>query len=243
MLTDRRVELERRSARARQQKLLPREFGEFIARLAAWDWFMTITFRNWRRVWEPSSGRMLRVPEFNESTRPQIVKCDEERTRYEPDPRLNSWRPTSRSRPSAGPPVPDHALALVRDFLSDLETRACARIGFVIAEEFGRLGRVHSHLLITGVSSLRRDNTWEEAFKRFGRTTIEPFDPERAAAFYTAKYAAKQLGGLHFGGVVGGIDLTAIEHRPPTPGGGVDVTRSADLPRNYFRNTLRTWHR
>jgi hypothetical protein len=48
-------------------------------------------------------------------------------------------------------------------------------IGWVIAEEFGRLGgRWHVHLLIRGATQLRRAKWWRRAFIRFGRARIEP---------------------------------------------------------------------
>lgn len=60
-------------------------------------------------------------------------------------------------------------------FYFDIRTAATAAIGWVIAEEFGRLGgRWHVHLLIKGVHKLRRKKWWRRAFFRFGRTRIEP---------------------------------------------------------------------
>lgn len=52
---------------------------------------------------------------------------------------------------------------------------ATRAIGWVIAEEFGRIGgRWHVHILIRGASHLRRKKWWRRAFRRFGRTRIEP---------------------------------------------------------------------
>lgn len=51
---------------------------------------------------------------------------------------------------------------------------ATTAIGWVIAEEFGRVGgRWHVHLLVTGVTHLRRKKWWKRAFVRFGRSRIE----------------------------------------------------------------------
>ena len=104
-----------------------------------------------------------------------------------------------------GPPAPDLALARISEYF-DLVQRATSKpVGWVIGEEFGKLGgRYHCHALVTGVADQHRKFWWAEAFRRFGRTRIEPFDPQRAATFYAAKYAAKQLGGLHFGGTLAG---------------------------------------
>ena len=52
---------------------------------------------------------------------------------------------------------------------------ATAAIGWVVAEEFGRAGgRWHVHLLVRGVQHLRRKKWWKRAFRRFGRSRIEP---------------------------------------------------------------------
>lgn len=229
MLTDHRYEQERRAARIRQRHLLPTAFGNFIAQLAEWDWFSTISFRDLHRDIERRKiGVRLRYPGYS------LLKSD---------PRLKSWRPSSRwFRP--GPLVPDWALAQVLEYMSWLQEQAGQPIGYVIGEEFGRLGgRYHCHCLIVGVGHLRRRRAWAEAFERFGRTKISPFDPKQAAAFYTAKYAAKQLGGLHFGGTLAGVDLSALENRPPAPGGSREIVKSAEVPTEFFHLILRRWHR
>ena len=60
-------------------------------------------------------------------------------------------------------------------FYYDMRILATQTIGWVIAEEFGRLGgRWHVHLLIRGVQRIRRSKWWKRAFVRFGRTRIEP---------------------------------------------------------------------
>ncbi|MGC1838174.1 MAG: hypothetical protein WA674_07515 [Candidatus Acidiferrales bacterium] len=60
-------------------------------------------------------------------------------------------------------------------FFYDVRTIATATIGWVIAEEFGRVGgRWHVHLLVRGVQSVRRKRWWKRAFTRFGRSRILP---------------------------------------------------------------------
>jgi hypothetical protein len=66
-------------------------------------------------------------------------------------------------------------LRIFDDRLQVVRTIATRAIGWVIAEEFGRLGgRWHVHLLVRGVTHLRRRRWWRRAFKRFGRARIEP---------------------------------------------------------------------
>jgi hypothetical protein len=116
-------------------------------------------------------------------------------------------------------------------------------IGWIIAEEFGRLGgRWHCHILVAGVSGLHRKFCWLEARRRFGYTRIEPFNPSRGAAFYAAKYAGRTLGEIHFGGTLAGIDLSKCEESSAV-GGGHDVAVSVALPKLHFRMTSPRWHR
>jgi hypothetical protein len=59
-------------------------------------------------------------------------------------------------------------------FEYDIRKIATNAIGWVIAEEFGRVGgRWHLHILIRGVQHVRRKKWWRRAFIRFGRNRIE----------------------------------------------------------------------
>ncbi len=190
--------------RQRSRAALPRPFGDFLARLAPWSWFINpITFRG-------------------------------------------------------DAPCSDAAMKTIAEWLADIQAHAGASdVGWVFAEEFGALGgRWHAHGLISGVSRLERRFWWQEAFRRFGRTRIEPFDPGRAGAFYAAKYAAKTLGKIHFGGTLSGVELSRVvrvegrrawddsfavssepshTHAVALPSAGVEKT--------FFRLGLRRWHR
>lgn len=155
-------------------------------------------------------------------------------------------------------PCSDAAMKAIAEWLADIQAQAGAiDVGWVIAEEFGALGgRWHAHGLISGVSRLQRKFWWREAFRRFGRTRIEPFDPERAGAFYAAKYAAKALGKIHFGGTLSGVQLSRVVRvdgrrvwdesfagsSMPSRTHGVTLP-SANLERTFFRLGLRRWHR
>jgi len=204
MLSERRLELERRGFIRQERRLLPVAFGLFIAGLAAWDWFVNpITFRD--------------------------------RSHY------------------VGAPSQESAMREIVKWLADIETEAGRPIGWVIAEEFGRVGgRFHCHGLVAGVAHLRRKFWWHEAYRRFGRTKIEPFDAERGAAFYAAKYAAKALGEIHFGGVLGDAgesripdsefwlrrDGELVERKV-----GVEIVRSAPVAKEFYHSGVSRWHR
>jgi hypothetical protein len=191
-------------ARQQARAALPQAFGDFLAGLAAWSWFINpITF-------------------------------------------------------GGDAPCSDAAMKGITEWLADIQALAGAtEVGWVIAEEFGALGgRWHAHGLVCGVSQLDRRFWWAEAFRRFGRTRIEPFDCTRAGAFYAAKYAAKALGEIHFGGTLAGMELSRIVHQngkrlwgdslsissAPSRTHGV-AAPSADVERTFFRMGLRRWHR
>jgi hypothetical protein len=147
-------------------------------------------------------------------------------------------------------PCSDAAIKVIEEWLADLDAHAGKPIGWLIAEEFGALGeRWHCHGLVAGVSHLHRKFWWAEAFRRFGRTKIAPFDPSRAGAFYAAKYAAKALGNIHFGGTLAGVELSRAMRKNGGPRSWADslakssdpshthalVVSSASLPKEFFR--------
>jgi hypothetical protein len=204
MLVDHARRQEHWAGRKRGREGVARAYGEYIASLAPWDWFLNpISFRE--------------------------------------------------GYSKAGPPAPDVAVKGIVEWFGDIQKQAGSPIGWMLGEEFGKLGgRYHCHGLITGVKELRRDFWWREAFRRFGRTRIEPFDPERGAAFYAAKYAAKQLGAVRLGGTLAGKNLDAPGQPPTdfrlggelvTPKRGLEVAPSADLGADFFRLGLGGWHR
>jgi hypothetical protein len=80
-------------------------------------------------------------------------------------------------------------------FVRDLEKAAGVPIFWFRADEIGpNGGRFHIHALVGNVENLRR-MTWVDCWDRLaGWARILPFDAKRGAAYYTAKYVAKQCG-------------------------------------------------
>lgn len=237
---------ERWAARQRSRARLPEEYGNFLASLAPRSWFINpISFRDdWRNAHRPKDE------DWDGFVNSQ--------TKFWP--RMRSIRSPIRPRlpvPQPGPPCSDEGLLYIGEFLADIEAAAGTPVGWVIAEEFGRLGgRWHAHGLVSGVSRLSREFWWREAFRRFGRTRIEPFDPKRAACFYAAKYAAKALGEIHVGGNLSGVELSRVvlengcrswddslaDRSEPTHTHSV-LLPSATVERTFFRLGLPQWHR
>jgi len=145
--------------------------------------------------------------------------------------------------PESGPPVPELALIRIIDYLLLIQRHAGKQIGWVIAEQFGRLGgRYHCHVLVTGVRRLSRDFWRREANRRFGYTRIEVFNPARGAVYYSAKYEGRFPGQIHFGGTLGGIDLSMCVESS-VEGGGQDVAVSEPLPKDHYHMCLPRRHR
>lgn len=230
LLPDRVGDAERKQRDFDRRQALAKVFGDWVANsLGPWDWFVNpISFRDRHPDLErnPKTGKPRAYRSISHVGNHRI---------FVDDPRLKGWKPDFRGRRNPGPPVPDKALAEIKDFLFEMQEAAEQPIRAMIAEEFGGIGgRYHGHLLIAGVAHLRRDVWWEKAFERFGRTKISQFDPALGGAFYAAKYASKQLGALHFIGPSPGGQLAAIIE-PGHAIGREDVLRSAEMSREEFR--------
>jgi hypothetical protein len=219
--------LERREARK-----LPLAFGIFVADLARWDWFVNpLTVRE-------DAAALHR-------SRPNIFLRAGNLALCEPDPRIKNYRPLSRYT-FANTPNANATVARIRNWLHEIELAAGQPIGWILAEEFGRIGgRWHCHLLISGVSQLHRDHWQETACCRFGYTRIERFDPARAGTFYLAKSTSKSAGTIHFGGTLRGRDLTRIEQKASVVPAveHPQIATSAELPKSSFGRGIPRWHR
>lgn len=231
-LPDRAEKAERKQRDFERRQALAKSFGNWVAdSLGPWDWFINpISFRDRHPDLErnPHTGELRNYGAVCRIGPLSVLVAD---------PRLKSWQPDRRGRRDPGPPVPDKALAEIKDFLLKLQQEAKQPIRWMIAEEFGNIGgRYHCHALIAGVAHLRRDRWWEKAFEQFGRTKILPFDPSKGGVFYAAKYAAKQIGALHFGGPAPGAEFVAAVSPGPEVGAS-DLVRSAEMSREDIRRS------
>jgi hypothetical protein len=230
LLPDRARNVEREQRDYLRRRELADEFGSWIAySLGPWDWFINpVTFRD-------RHPDLERNPKTGEKRSYRVIKQVGPVKILVDDPRLKGWKPQSRGCQCPGPPVPDKALVELKDWLLELQEAADRPIRWMIGEEFGDIeARYHCHLLVAGVAHLRRDEWWQKAFDQFGRTQILPFDPEKGGAFYAAKYAAKKLGALHFGGPLPDAEFSALLSPPPQIG-RLSATPSAQMPREQFR--------
>ena len=214
----------------RERRKVACAYGRFLASLAPWHWFINpLTMRD-----RDFHGRLEDRDELRREG--NLAGCAADQRRADCDPSSRYFR-------ADRPPSAQAALWRVKNWLTDVEKAAGNPIGWMLAEEFGRLGgRWHCHALVAGVARLPRKFWLLEAFRRFGYTRIERFDPARGAAFYAAKYAGRSLGEIHFGGTLAGVDLSRCE-QSRSVGGGRDVVESAPLPGRNFHTCLPRWHR
>jgi len=88
-------------------------------------------------------------------------------------------------------PSPDRCLYHTRRWIENLPGRS---YGYFVAVERGRGGRVHSHglLAIPRGCSPKRKSIWHSWKNHYGRSRVLPYDPDRGAAYYVAKYITKE---------------------------------------------------
>jgi len=119
LLPDRADDVERKQRDLVRRQSLATAFGDWIAKsLGPWDWFMNpITFRD-------RHPDLERNPKIGEPRNYRATSSIGPIKLFVPDPRLKGWKPDFRGRCNPGPPVPDKALAEIKDFLLDLQEAA-----------------------------------------------------------------------------------------------------------------------
>lgn len=215
MLKDYRNDSERRAARFRPQRRITISYSQFLAGLATWSWFVTLTFRD--------SALVIRRQDSFEPIAP--------------------WGAQSRLIQDITYAQRDLALAKVTDFLTELQRAARTPVGWVLVEGRGDFGRMHLHGLVCAVSHLNRD-AWEaEAERRFGSARFFRYDPSRPAARYISQHVEREDAGLFFGGVLRGTDLSRSELASRPTLHGSEIANSVELPAAFFHATLQRRHR
>ena len=144
-----------------------RSLADRLTGLASWDWFINpLTIRD-----GDNDDKSVR--------RPRTLMQFGRYSLCEPDPRIERYRPSTRYR-SPGRPCPYVPVAWIESWLTDIKVASGRPVGWVLSEEFGRIGgRWRCHLLVSGVSHLDREYWCAEARRRFGYTRIEVYDPGR----------------------------------------------------------------
>jgi len=88
-------------------------------------------------------------------------------------------------------PSPDRCLYHTRRWVEHIPGPPT---GYFIAVERGFGGRIHSHglLRLADVPTPKRKSLWASWRGLYGRCAVLPYDSERGAAYYVAKYITKE---------------------------------------------------
>jgi hypothetical protein len=68
-----------------------------------------------------------------------------------------------------------------------------SNIDYFIAIEPHKSGTYHVHTLMNGCAGVSDEALWEDWFKKYGRNTVEIYDPQLGASHYLTKYIVKDL--------------------------------------------------
>ncbi len=116
-----------------------------------------------------------------------------------------------------------------------------SRIDFIRADQLGTLnGRLHLHAILSGdgLAEYPRTEIWQWLYDRSGFNRVLPF--ERGAAYYISRYIGRDVCRCDWQMNIGNRPYI---RRRRVGGGGQDVALSPALSKNYFRLSLRRWHR
>ena len=150
----------------------PDTYGDGLSELAMWTHWATFTWRPRSVMMQTTNGAHL------------IRRFDQHET---------SPRTTSRKQ------VDPISMPAVRRAVG----RYCLKLKpaaiWWATEEGGRFGRHHVHALMRLTpNQLRYKNPWSQAFRWFGRSEVEEYDPEKGASHYVSKYVTKELADFDF---------------------------------------------
>ena len=124
-----------------------------------------------------------------------------------------TWTFDERFGPTG--PSPDRCLYHTRRWVEHVPG---APVGYFVAVERGTGGRVHSHGLLRlpdGFTPSRK-SLWGSWRDRYGRSRVLPYDRERGAAYYVAKYITKEPLGWDVGGLSGTpVDVSPVHWDAP----------------------------
>jgi hypothetical protein len=136
-----------------------------------------------------------------------------------------------------GRPKADFAHHLFDRFVSHLESELGSRVDYVVADQLGSInGRFHQHAILAapGLDTYPRTEIWQWLKERAGWSRILPF--ERGAAYYISRYIGRDANRCEWFPRIG-EEPQAIDRSADI--GRMNVVQSADLPRHFFKQSLR----
>ena len=137
----------------------------------------------------------------------------------------------------AGRPKADFAHHLFDRFISHLESELLSRVDYVVADQLGSInGRFHQHAILSahGLDRYPRTEIWSWLKERAGWSRILPF--EQGAAFYISRYIGRDANRCDWYPRVG-EEPSALQSSAEI--GRFNIVHSADLPRNFFKQSYK----
>ncbi len=137
----------------------------------------------------------------------------------------------------AGRPKADFAHHLFDRLVLHLERELPSRVDYVVADQLGSInGRFHQHAILAalGLDTYSRKEIWSWLKPRAGWSRILPF--EHGAAYYISRYIGRDANRCDWYPRVGEQEL-----RPQSTAqvGRLNIVKSADLPREFFKQSYK----
>jgi len=137
----------------------------------------------------------------------------------------------------AGRPKADFAHHLFDKLILHLEHELGSRLDYVVADQLGFInGRFHQHAILSGVGldTYPRKEIWKWLKPRAGWSRILPF--LHGASYYISRYIGRDANRCEWFPRIGGGPqaMVSSDHI-----GRVNIARSADLPRHFFKQSFK----
>jgi hypothetical protein len=136
----------------------------------------------------------------------------------------------------AGRPKADFAHHLFERLVVHLESEIGSQVDYVVADQLGSInGRFHQHAILAGIGldTYPRTEIWKWLKERAGWSRILPF--EQGAAYYISRYIGRDANRCEWFPRIG--EEQPAMRRPEI--GRVNVVRSAEVPRIYFKQSYK----
>ena len=137
----------------------------------------------------------------------------------------------------AGRPKADFAHHLFDRLILHIERELLSRVDYVVADQLGSInGRFHQHAILAcpGLDAYPRTGIWSWLKARAGWSRVLPF--EQGAAYYISRYIGRDANRCEWFPRIGD-DPT--EKQTFENVGRVNIVQSADLPREFFKQSYK----
>jgi hypothetical protein len=136
-----------------------------------------------------------------------------------------------------GRPKADFAHHLFDRLIAHLDSELGSRVDYVVADQLGSInGRFHQHAILAapGLDAYPRTEIWKWLNVRAGWSRILPF--EQGAAYYISRYIGRDANRCDWYPRVGAQEPCP---RDESEIGRLNIVNSADLPREFFKQSYK----